>query len=130
MQVSCEQQPPGHEAALHTQLPPAHACPAAHAAQASPPVPQDVPDCDVNGTQVAPLQQPFGQLVASHAQLPAAVQSWPAAQGWQVVPLAPHAPAPGVTHAPLAGSQQPLQFAGPHAHWFAPRSQVPPSPGQ
>jgi hypothetical protein len=88
MQVLPEQQPPGQEVALHTQLPPEQVCPAPQAApvphlqaplvqvlvlpeqgaQAAPPVPQLAALWLAPVMHTPALQQPVGQLVASQTQ--------------------------------------------------------------
>jgi hypothetical protein len=92
-QVAPSQQPPGHEVALQTHLPPTHICEAPQAAappqlqvplaeqpsarvasqptQTAPPLPQVA---SAGGLQVAPEQQPLGQLVALHPLQCPAVQ--------------------------------------------------------
>jgi hypothetical protein len=94
VQTPFEQQPPGHEAALHTQVPPTHCCPATHAgvrpqrhappaqvsafegshvAQVLPPAPQLSAD---GVRQTLFLQQPVGHEVASHTHAPP-THRWP-----------------------------------------------------
>jgi hypothetical protein len=74
------QQPLGHDAALHTQLPPTQPWPAAQATQALPAEPQLAAD----EVWHMPLlsQQPLGQVVALHEPQVwlAALHSWPAGQ--------------------------------------------------
>jgi hypothetical protein len=101
------QQPFGHEAALHTQVPWAEQVwPVAQGAQAAPPTPQ------VGGLEVrhwpVESQQPFGHEVALHTQAPVALHVRPVAQGAHWAPLAPHADGDVVMHWPLA--QQPAQL--------------------
>jgi hypothetical protein len=64
------QHPCGHDVASQTHWPVAvlHSCVEAHAEQAAPAEPQTPLVCDANGTQVAPLQHPFGHDAASHTQ--------------------------------------------------------------
>jgi hypothetical protein len=58
-------QQPGHPLVPQAHVPPVHAPPFEHAAQAAPPVPHCVVDCEPVGTQVLPLQQPLAHDVAS-----------------------------------------------------------------
>ena len=74
--------------------------------QASPERPHCAAVCDVEGTQVSPLQQPVQlagpQVAAGETQAPAS-QACPVAQARQAEPEPPHAPAfcaPGCTHVP------------------------------
>jgi hypothetical protein len=98
-----EQQPPGHEAALQTQAPPAQAWPAphagpdphwqtpfaqesavveSHATHATPPVPQ----ADALGVmQAVPAQHPFGHETESQTQVPFR-HLWPGMQGERLIP--------------------------------------------
>jgi hypothetical protein len=65
------QQPFGHEAALHPHEPEMHCCPAPHAAQLAPPVPQEPFDCEVAGSHVPlDVQQPLGHDVALQTHCP------------------------------------------------------------
>ena len=77
----------------HVHAPLEHDSPEEHVPQAAPPVPQAAADWDAYGTQVLPLQQPFGQDVASHTHVPLAVShccpgTW--GQAAQVAPPVPH----------------------------------------
>jgi hypothetical protein len=74
-----------------------HVVPTGQATQAFPPLPQLPSDCEANGTQLLPLQQPRGQEVASQTQLPAK-QRWPSR----------HAEPKPQLHAPL---EQPSAWA-------------------
>jgi hypothetical protein len=124
------QQPDGHEVALHTQLPPWHTCPAAHAAplphphappwqvsaveghaaHAAPPVPHWLAVRLVTHTPAE--QQPVGQLVASHTHEPSLRQCCPAGH---TAPL-PQAHAPAGEHALALTASHATQPwpAGPH----------------
>jgi hypothetical protein len=97
---------------LHSHCPDAHAWPLAHETHAAPPVPHAVCVSPPSATHAPLAQQPL-HVLASHLQTPAR-HAWPAAHFAQVAPLAPHDALVGVTHAPVAGSQQPWQFDGPH----------------
>jgi hypothetical protein len=119
------QQPAGQEAPSQTQAPPAHSWPAPHDVHALPPAPQAVALCAAVGMHASPLQQP-AQVTGSQVHFPA-VQAWPAVHAAQVAPPPPHAPAVGVRQAAVDGSQQPLQFAGPHEQLCEPGSQVRPA---
>jgi hypothetical protein len=67
------QHPLGHDAALHTHFPCAlHACPAPHAAHATPPEPHVVAVSDVWQWLFA-SQQPEAHVVASHTHWPCAL---------------------------------------------------------
>jgi hypothetical protein len=72
-----------HTPLLHTSVP-------GHAVQTLPPVPHEVADCEAYGSQVFPLQHPFGHEVALQTH-PAFVHCWPAAHC--AAPLHVHAPA-------------------------------------
>jgi hypothetical protein len=106
-QVLPLQHPPGHEVALHSHLPlcESHSWPAAHAAQATPAVPQAV----LVGVMHAPVegsQQPAGHEVGSHVQVPASGSHvWPVAHATHALPPVPHSPAVGVTQVPVAPQQ-------------------------
>jgi len=66
------QQPLGHDAASQTHCPlPLHACPAAHPAQAAPPLPHELLDSLLSDSHVPPLQQP-GHDVPPHEHAPPA----------------------------------------------------------
>jgi len=84
------QQPPAQDVALHTHSPPLQACPAAHAPHAAPPVPQEPLDWLPYGSQVLPLQHPFGHEPGVHTQAPAALHTWPAAHAPHAAPPVPH----------------------------------------
>ncbi len=87
------QQPFGHEVALQTHWPVVvlHIWPVPHAAHATPPVPHDVFVSDAYGSQVLPLQQPFGHEVASQTHCPVfLLHSWPVAHAAHAAPAAPH----------------------------------------
>jgi hypothetical protein len=87
------QQPPGHEVELQTHVPfvVLHAWPEPHAEHAAPPVPHDEFDSEPYGTQVFPLQQPFGHEVASQTHDPLVVlHSWPDEQAAHAAPPEPH----------------------------------------
>ncbi len=108
-QVAPSQQPPGHDAALQTHLPPTQRWAELHAGevpheqtpvaeqlsarvasqpmQTVPPLPQLVTD---GALQTAPAQQPVGQLVALQPLQCPAVQVWPAGQAVQAPPPPPH----------------------------------------
>ena len=124
LQVTPSQQPLGHEVASHTQLPPRHRCPAAHAGpvphaqapptqasantgsqamQAAPAVPHATEEGSLH---IEPEQQPVGHPAAQVSQTPP-TQS-PPPQLSQLPPPAPHAlgVSPG-WHAPAR--QQPAQ---------------------
>ncbi len=61
------QQPPGQVFESHEQVPLVLSQrPFVQLPQAAPPTPHCVLDCEAYGTQVLPLQQPFGHEVASH----------------------------------------------------------------
>lgn len=113
------QQPLGHEPPPHVQAPAVHDSPDAHAAHATPPVPQAAPDCDEVGTHVLPLQQPVAHEVASQTHRPAVLHSWPVAHVAHAAPAVPHDALdcdPKGTHAPVA-EQQPLgQVFASHPH--------------
>ena len=111
-QVVPLQQPPGHEVALHTQVPPEQVWPLPQAApaphlhaplvqvlvlpeqgpHAAPPVPQAAALCPAPVRHTPALQQPVGQLVASQTQTAAAEHRWPARHAL----AAPHLHAPPV----------------------------------
>lgn len=107
LQVTPSQQPLGHEVASHTQLPPRHRCPAAHAGpvphaqapptqasantgsqamQAAPAVPHATEEGSLH---IEPEQQPVGHPAAQVSQTPP-TQS-PPPQLSQLPPPAPHA---------------------------------------
>lgn len=127
------QQPVGHDAAVHTQAPPTHACPAWQAAplphrqtpEALHPsavgpqlahAPPAVPHCAADDRHWSCSQQPDAQLVASHRHAPAR-QRCPAAQA---------APVPQA-HAPDA--EQLSDFVASHARHMAPDAAQVPTPG-
>ncbi len=95
--------------------------PFAHAAQAAPPAPHSAADCDAYGTQVPPLQHPFGHDVASQTQLPAALHSWPAAHGEQLAPALPHDDAVSAAN----GWHTPADVQHPSGHDVASQTQLP-----
>jgi hypothetical protein len=67
-----------------------HSCPEAQATQAAPPVPQELFVSDMYGTQVEPLQQPFGQVVESQKHWPVfLLHACPEAQAAQAAPAVP-----------------------------------------
>jgi hypothetical protein len=108
------QHPPAHEVPSQTHWPELvlHSCPAPHAAQAAPAVPQAALDSAPYGTQTPlapPLQQPLGHVVASHAQAPCVLSHSPFAQTAQSAPPAPHCEADCDAKATQAlPAQQPL----------------------
>jgi hypothetical protein len=69
------QHPFGHDVASHTHwpLPLSQSSPAAHALQATPPLPHDAVDSAAYVSHVSPLQQPFGHEVASQVHVPLVV---------------------------------------------------------
>lgn len=83
------QQPPGQVIPSHAQVPvPVSHRPFAQTAQAAPTAPHSLADCEEYGTQVLPLQHPFGHDVASQAQLPDS-QACPVAHALQAEPAVP-----------------------------------------
>ena len=114
------QQPPGHDVASQTQVPLAllHSWPALQLPQAAPPVPHWPLVSLPNGTQVLPLQQPFGQEVASHTHAPLCVlHSWPLAQLVHVEPAEPHMPFVSLpSDSQLTPLQQPEQTVPSQVH--------------
>jgi hypothetical protein len=86
------QQPDGQLCASHEQVPfVASQTPLAHALHAAPAVPHSAADCDVNGTQVLPLQQPVGHDVASQMHADAVFEhSCPDPHDPHVAPPVPH----------------------------------------
>ena len=70
-----------------------HSSPAAQAAQAAPPLPQELFDSDAYGTQVEPAQHPFAQATPPQLHCPVLVlHPWPETQAAQAAPPVPHAP--------------------------------------
>jgi hypothetical protein len=62
-----------------------------HTAQAAPPVPHDLLDCDAYGSHVPfAAQQPAGHDFALHAHWPLSSHSWPDAHSMQFAPPTPH----------------------------------------
>jgi hypothetical protein len=87
------QHPPGQEVASQTQVPLVllHSWPALHVPQVAPPAPHWLLVSLPYGTQVLPLQQPFGHECASQTHAPLVVlHSWPVAQLEHAEPAAPH----------------------------------------
>jgi hypothetical protein len=114
------QQPWEQELALHTQLPePSQVWPEGQAPHAAPFLPQELPDCEPNGSQVPvdpPLQQPIEHEVASQAHTPL-LHSRPVPQLLQTEPPDPHcAFVVLVTQCCVAGSQQPAHVVGLQMH--------------
>ena len=67
-----------------------HSCPEAQAAQAAPAVPHELFDSEPQGTQVEPLQQPFGHVVESQKHCPVfLLHACPEAQAAQAAPAVP-----------------------------------------
>jgi hypothetical protein len=68
------QQPLGHVVASHEQVPlVVSQRPLLHEVHAAPPAPQSDVDSEEYATQVAPLQQPFGQELGLHTHAPVVV---------------------------------------------------------
>jgi hypothetical protein len=115
------QQPFGQVVRVHSHLPPGttrmvQTCPAAHGAQAAPPVPHASLNWPPFMRQVPfGWQQPAGHDAGVQAHFPVPSQACPAAHGAQAAPWLPHAWSVAVTHRP-ALVQQPLQVARSHAH--------------
>jgi hypothetical protein len=99
------QQPPAHDDELHAHMPFAHVCPAAHAAQAAPPIPQ-VPLLEVRHMPPE-SQQPFAHEDALQTQAPALPQACPVAHDLQAAPPIPQVPLAEARHWPPV-SQQPF----------------------
>jgi hypothetical protein len=74
----------------HVQAPPLHELPDAHAPQAFPPEPHVIDDWPDAGTQVAPLQHPFGQEVELHTHAPCGPQACPFEHAVHAAPAVPH----------------------------------------
>jgi hypothetical protein len=92
------QHPLGHEVVSQTHCPVAllHSCPAGHAAQLPPPVPQEPFDSDAYASHVPlrpPMQQPFGHVLTSHEQSPSVLSQRPFAQAAHALPPEPHSAA-------------------------------------
>ena len=85
------QQPLAHEVASQTHCPVAllHSWPVAQDPQAAPLVPHEPLDSEAYGSQVLPLQQPFGHDAALQTHAPL-LHVWPAAHAKQFAPPAPH----------------------------------------
>lgn len=104
-----EQQPFGHEAGVHWQLPIEQTCPCTHSAfppqlqapavqpsasvgsHVAQPIPF-VPHAPAVGTvQVAPAQQPVAQLLGEHPLQTPPAEQVPPGHGWHAEPPVPHA---------------------------------------
>jgi hypothetical protein len=139
------QQPSGHDAALHPQMPVAtlQSSPCAQAAHAAPPVPHDALDSAPYGSHVpVVVQQPFGHDVASQTHCPFVVlHAWPAAHALHTDPVAPHEvfdSLPSISQVPFAVQQPlhdpppqlqaPIEHAWPFAHELQAAPAVPQVP--
>jgi hypothetical protein len=108
------QHPLGHEAAVQPHFPVdvLHASPAGHAAQTAPAAPQLAFVSLAYGTQVFPLQHPFGHDVASHAHVWVAdAHSWPVRHAVHFEP-----PVPQTALVSLAYGTQAFPLQQPLAH--------------
>jgi hypothetical protein len=91
--------PPVPPSAGKMQLPEEQTRPPLHATQLAPPFPQVLVPWPAKGTQVAPLQQPFGHVVALQPTVPASgalthvpfAHVFPAPQDTQALPPEPQA---------------------------------------
>jgi hypothetical protein len=102
------QHPPGQVLTSHVQVPAVVShTPFPHGEHAAPPVPHWAGVSDAYGTQVLPLQQPFGQEVTlqTHSPLPVS-HSWPVAHEEQLAPATPQEP---FVSEPYATQVRPLQ---------------------
>ena len=132
------QHPSGHDVVSQTQLPPEQSWPAAHATfvphrhapvfeqlsavvvshpvQASPPTPQVA---SVEGSQLAPAQQPPGQFAAVQPVHTPPAQFWLVGHGSHDDPLAPHCAVV------LPGRHWPLEVQQPVGHEVTLQAQLP-----
>ncbi len=85
------QQPFGHEVELHTHWPePLHAWPAAHAAHARPPAPQEAFVSLASGSHVVPPLQHPAHPPPPQEQVPVAEHESPDAHALHAAPPVPH----------------------------------------
>jgi hypothetical protein len=90
-QVEPLQQPVQEVVPPQEHTPAVHESPEPQAAQATPPTPQSVADCEDCATHAFPLQHPVGHEVASHTHLPVAVShSCPVPHALHAAPPEPH----------------------------------------
>jgi hypothetical protein len=105
-----------------------HCCPDPHDEHAAPPAPHDAFVSEAYGTQLLPLQQPFGHEVASQTHCPLVVlHSCPDEHAAHAAPPAPHEEFDSLASAShVEPLQQPLHDVVPHEH--TPLEQVSPPP--
>jgi hypothetical protein len=108
------QQPPAHEVASHTHLPPTQSRPLAQPAHLAPPVPHAAVVVAVTQRWLM-SQQPLGHVVASQTHWPWVLHSWSEAHAWQAVPLSPHVALDDALQEPPA-VQHPAQAPPPQVH--------------